>query len=253
MYDIVPHTSIMVTRTTNSEMLRAWPFWGGWMFVFPGTGCVTLRAQTEVRQSPEGGRCPCHTQRGGPNRKRGAARLDVMTRCSRELLSVSYSSLLDRDADLSQIIRDAYGSDGLGILAVSDVPGFPDARARLLPLASKLASLPAEKLAALEDATSGFNFGWSHGKERLEKDKPGAEGDQAARERQLGAAGPLKSCLKPACACARCGRPHEHLCVMRCLWADLSCGNLLPPPCALHLRRPRQRLVLRKSMPRRPV
>lgn len=102
-----------------------------------------------------------------------------MTRPPRELICISFSQLQDPQADISQVISDAYGPDGLGILAVSDVPGFPAARAKLLPLASKLAALPKEQLAALEDRESGFNFGWSHGKEMLEKGKPGEPGCDA--------------------------------------------------------------------------
>lgn len=105
---------------------------------------------------------------------KGLEPVPAMTGPPMELLCVSYTQLTDPKADLSALISHAYGPDGLGILAVSDVPGFPAARARLLPLASKLAALPSEKLAELEDRESGFNFGWSHGKEMLEKGKPGA-------------------------------------------------------------------------------
>lgn len=117
---------------------------------------------------------------------------------SRELLCVSYAKLTDPEADLSKIIKDAYGPDGLGILAVSDVPGFTEARARLLPLASKLAKLPKEKLAVLEDRESGFNFGWSHGKEMLEKDKPGeAAGVRGSARASVGL---FESCHHSSCS-----------------------------------------------------
>ncbi|XP_015572521.1 uncharacterized protein LOC8278593 isoform X2 [Ricinus communis] len=52
------------------------------------------------------------------------------------------------------------------------VPGFPSLRRNLLHLSSRLASLPEEKKKELEDPNSRYNFGWSHGKEKLESGKP---------------------------------------------------------------------------------
>ncbi len=90
------------------------------------------------------------------------------------LVRVSFATLADAAADLSAPIAAAFGPDGLGIILVDDVPGYAEARGALLPLASALAALPADQLARLEDAASHWNFGWSHGKERLEGDRPGA-------------------------------------------------------------------------------
>lgn len=66
---------------------------------------------------------------------------------------------------LSGRIQRAYGPDGLGILAVSNVPGYEERRKALLPLARRLASLPADELTRLEDPDSFYSVGWSHGKE----------------------------------------------------------------------------------------
>lgn len=66
----------------------------------------------------------------------------------------------------------AYGSEGLGILTVSGVPGYPDMRQRLLPLAAKFADLPDEIKLRYEDIESLYNFGWSHGRESLENGQP---------------------------------------------------------------------------------
>ena len=63
----------------------------------------------------------------------------------------------------------AYGPGGLGIATVSGVPDFADLRRALLPQAARLADLPADKLAALEDPASCFNIGWSCGRESLER------------------------------------------------------------------------------------
>ena len=67
----------------------------------------------------------------------------------------------------NQPTNQAYGPGGLGVIAVSGVPGLGPARARLLPLAQRLASLPPRRRRELEDPASRFNFGWSHGKESL--------------------------------------------------------------------------------------
>jgi hypothetical protein len=90
------------------------------------------------------------------------------------LVRFTYEQLADPGADLSSQVEAAFGPEGLGICVVDNVPGYVDARATLLPLASQLASLPAEQLAALEDPESKYNFGWSHGKEKLEAGRVGA-------------------------------------------------------------------------------
>ena len=45
----------------------------------------------------------------------------------------------------NQPTNQAYGPGGLGVIAVSGVPGLGPARARLLPLAQRLASLPPRR------------------------------------------------------------------------------------------------------------
>ncbi|GJT79183.1 hypothetical protein Tco_1053525 [Tanacetum coccineum] len=78
----------------------------------------------------------------------------------------------DKDADLSVKIKQGFGPNGLRILSISDVPGYASLRQNLLNLAPRLASLPEEVLKELEDPRSRYNFGWSHGKEKLESGKP---------------------------------------------------------------------------------
>jgi hypothetical protein len=106
-----------------------------------------------------------------------------MAAARRELVSVPYAALADPSADLTTAIEAAFGPDGLGIIVVDGVPGYPEARKALLPLASRLAALPVDALAALEDAPSHWNFGWSHGKERLEGGRSGARGARGAAQR----------------------------------------------------------------------
>jgi hypothetical protein len=93
---------------------------------------------------------------------------------ARTLVTISHASLTDPSSDLSAAIEAAFGPEGLGIIVVDGVPGYGDARAKLLPLASRLAALPPGVLAEMEDPASHWNFGWSHGKEKLEGDRVGA-------------------------------------------------------------------------------
>ncbi|KAL5572707.1 hypothetical protein UlMin_022304 [Ulmus minor] len=87
-------------------------------------------------------------------------------------VTISYSELKNRDTDLSAKIEEGLGPSGLGILSVTDVPEFPSLRRKLLHLAPRLANLPEDVKKKLEDPDSRYNFGWSHGKEKLESGKP---------------------------------------------------------------------------------
>ncbi|KAI4354421.1 hypothetical protein L6164_003283 [Bauhinia variegata] len=87
-------------------------------------------------------------------------------------VGISFSDLKDKNSDLSMKIEEGFGSNGLGILSVTGVPGYSSLRKNLLHLAPRLASLPDEVKQELEDPDSRYNFGWSHGKEKLESGKP---------------------------------------------------------------------------------
>ncbi|OUZ99700.1 Non-heme dioxygenase N-terminal domain [Macleaya cordata] len=89
-----------------------------------------------------------------------------------QTVTISYSELTDKDADLSMKIEEGFGPNGLGILSISNVPELSSLRQNLLHLAPRLASLPEEVKKELEDPHSRYNFGWSHGKEKLESGKP---------------------------------------------------------------------------------
>jgi isopenicillin N synthase-like dioxygenase len=81
---------------------------------------------------------------------------------------VPYASLRRADSATRSTLRSAIGTDGLGIISVSDIPGFSEMRRRLLPLAKRLAAQPLEVLARLEDEASQYNVGWSFGRELLD-------------------------------------------------------------------------------------
>ncbi|KAK9269175.1 hypothetical protein L1049_000944 [Liquidambar formosana] len=89
-----------------------------------------------------------------------------------QTVTISYSELKDKNADLSMKIEEGFGPNSLGILSITDVPGYTSLRQNLLHLSPRLAKLPEEVKKELEDPHSRYNFGWSHGKEKLESGKP---------------------------------------------------------------------------------
>ncbi|XP_071908741.1 uncharacterized protein [Coffea arabica] len=89
-----------------------------------------------------------------------------------QTVSISYTQLKDKGADLSAKIEEGFGPNGLGILSIADVPGYSSLRQSLLHLSPRLAGLSDDQKRELEDPDSRYNFGWSHGKEKLESGKP---------------------------------------------------------------------------------
>jgi isopenicillin N synthase-like dioxygenase len=92
----------------------------------------------------------------------------LVNQCTTDSNNVEIASLV-----LQSAINRAYGSDGTGILAIRNVPGFVEAKQKFLPMAHKLINLPESYLEEnLSDPVSMYNVGWSRGKEKLGKDKP---------------------------------------------------------------------------------
>lgn len=87
-------------------------------------------------------------------------------------VTIPFSDIKNKNANLSALIEEGFGPNGLGIIAISNVPGYSSLRQTLLHLSPKLAKLPEEEKKKLEDPDSRYNFGWSHGKEKLESGKP---------------------------------------------------------------------------------
>jgi len=90
------------------------------------------------------------------------------------VVTLAYEDLISFDpstatgARIVEQIGKAFGPHGLGLLAVSDVPGFAAKRQALLPLAAKLPALPDLPV----DADSLYSVGWSHGKEEIMPGQP---------------------------------------------------------------------------------
>ncbi|KAL7531320.1 hypothetical protein ACHAXR_003976, partial [Thalassiosira sp. AJA248-18] len=94
-----------------------------------------------------------------------------------DVVSINYNDLVSacqsKNKSIDDLIEKAFGSNSssLGIVAITDVPKLPSLRRRLLPLAQKLATLSPDQLKEVTVPESGFQVGWSHGREKLEGDK----------------------------------------------------------------------------------
>jgi isopenicillin N synthase-like dioxygenase len=84
------------------------------------------------------------------------------------IVELDYNDLVNDAVNLNDEISKAFGVDGVGVLTVKNVPGFVEARARLLPCSRKFALLPEETKDKYVHEESFFSFGWSHGKEKLQ-------------------------------------------------------------------------------------
>jgi len=98
-----------------------------------------------------------------------------MTSTDDDVVSISYTDLVaacsDNKSNINNLIERSFSSSGLGIIAITDVPNLPEMRLKLLPLAHKLASCTPDQLEKVTIAASGYQVGWSHGRERLEGNK----------------------------------------------------------------------------------
>eukprot|EP01129_Flabellula_baltica_P017359 TRINITY_DN9602_c0_g1_i1.p1 TRINITY_DN9602_c0_g1~~TRINITY_DN9602_c0_g1_i1.p1 ORF type:complete len:376 (+),score=87.03 TRINITY_DN9602_c0_g1_i1:29-1156(+) len=91
------------------------------------------------------------------------------------LVTLSYQDLLD-GVDLTDQIFEAYGPNGLGALTISGIPNYVEQRESLLSLGHRVAHLDQAIQQTLEDPTSLWNAGWSHGKEKLGDEPDFAKG-----------------------------------------------------------------------------
>ncbi|KAL3767329.1 hypothetical protein ACHAWO_007272 [Cyclotella atomus] len=109
-----------------------------------------------------------------------------MNTAKSEVVTLSYDDLVSAckqmgtgasstRVDFNDIIDKAFGStslNSLGIIAITDVPNLLELRLKLLPMAEKLATLSSEELDKITAHDAAYQVGWSHGREKLEGDKP---------------------------------------------------------------------------------
>jgi isopenicillin N synthase-like dioxygenase len=84
------------------------------------------------------------------------------------IVELDYFDLIKPESNLHDLIQSAYGISGVGLLTVKNVPGFVEARKRLLPLSKKFSELPDDVKEKYVHKESLYSFGWSHGKENLQ-------------------------------------------------------------------------------------
>ena len=89
-----------------------------------------------------------------------------------DVVIIDYEDVIESSSSKTMMdcMEKAFGTNGIGLLAIRNVPDFLDAKRDVLNLAHPLAHLPSQDLQQLEDPDSLYNAGWSHGKEML---KPG--------------------------------------------------------------------------------
>lgn len=85
-----------------------------------------------------------------------------------DVVIVDYKDLLPSNAcsstsdSLQDAIQKAFGPDGVGLIAIRNVPGFVESKQAILSQAHDLAHLPQEELNELEDPDSLYNAGECH-------------------------------------------------------------------------------------------
>lgn len=97
-----------------------------------------------------------------------------------DVVCIPYEDLVsaclpDGSNNVNNLIEKAFGSissTSLGIVAITDVPKLPSLRLKLLPIAQTLGTLPADQLEEVTVPEAEYQVGWSHGREKLEGDKP---------------------------------------------------------------------------------
>jgi isopenicillin N synthase-like dioxygenase len=85
---------------------------------------------------------------------------------------ITYDQVKNRDLDLLEEIKNSCGEGGIGLIAVSDVPGYLEMRNRLLEIGYEFSKLPEKTKSIYEHSQSHYSFGYSHGKEMLKKGVP---------------------------------------------------------------------------------
>ena len=103
-----------------------------------------------------------------------------MTIDSSIVVEIDYNDLIEENCDISTLIGRAFGIDGIGVLTVKNVPNYPSARKRLLPLSREFALLSDDVKAKYIHKESFYSFGWSHGIEKLQGNPDLAKGSYYA-------------------------------------------------------------------------
>jgi len=84
-----------------------------------------------------------------------------------DLVVISFHDLIDHSINFESVLERAFGSGGLGVIAIKGIPNWENLINETVPLSHELVSLPEPVLRFLEHPESMYNSGWSYGKEKL--------------------------------------------------------------------------------------
>jgi isopenicillin N synthase-like dioxygenase len=87
-----------------------------------------------------------------------------MNSMNNKLIKIDYKLLVDLGSNLTEKIGQAFGKDGLGLIAITNVPGYPEVRKNILKQGFKMANLEQDRLNQLEKPETRYSLGWQKGK-----------------------------------------------------------------------------------------
>jgi isopenicillin N synthase-like dioxygenase len=79
------------------------------------------------------------------------------------LIRIDYNDLVNLDGDISEKVAQAFGIDGLGLIAVKNVPGYVETRRKILEQGFKMANIDIDTLKQLELSKTNYSLGWQKG------------------------------------------------------------------------------------------
>jgi len=97
------------------------------------------------------------------------------TKIKKELIRIDYKDLCNPNKDLTNIIHDSFGTEGLGCLVVKNIPGYLESRNKIMDYSAKICALkdPIEYMKQYEKPNIKRQIGWSYGLSNPEKKKIG--------------------------------------------------------------------------------
>jgi isopenicillin N synthase-like dioxygenase len=81
-----------------------------------------------------------------------------------QLVRIDYNDLFNFNTDLSDKISQAFGIDGFGLIAVKNIPNYPEVRKKILNQGFTMANYDQDYLQTLERPDSIYSIGWQKGK-----------------------------------------------------------------------------------------
>jgi len=80
-----------------------------------------------------------------------------------QIVKVQYKDLINSKENINISIKQAFGKEGLGLIAITDIPGYPESRKSILKEGYSLLNLPQDYLKSLERPEADYIIGWARG------------------------------------------------------------------------------------------